>query len=349
MLGIFSSLSSTSVFEQDNEENTDQSVQKLYNFIYTLNCCDRDFVKPNQFFLNESDEREKSLDYALPQSMFHHYNYITLSTKKYTMRIPTTFNGYRIIKTIGIGGYSTVQLVKLEDTEKFFAAKIFPIEELKKAKEMKFAKIEKQILSTLDHENIIKYYDSFSIQNKMDGKEYLVIITEYCEKGSLMNYIDNYKIDDVFLKETFFKISRAIEYLHDQGISHGDIKLDNILLDENLNPKLCDFGFAKNCEISKNPKKYCTIIYAPPELLKSGPYDPIKADIWSLGISIYAAKYKKWPFPPKSSVRNFILRGNIELDLNDETQKLVNLCIQKDPDQRATIKDILNNEYFRNE
>lgn len=346
MLGLFSSVSSSSPFEHNSEESYDPSIQVLCNLENLMNFIDKKIDKSNLHFINEYEEREKNLNSTLIQSQFD-LEIIKLETnEKFSILIPSSINGYRIIKAIGQGSYSTVQLVTQENTGKLFSAKIFPIDELKKRKETEFATNEKQILSMLNHPNIIKYYDSFSIHNNIDEKEYFVIITEYCENGTLTNYINQNDTDECFIKETFYKISKAIEYLHDQGISHGDIKLDNILLDENLNPKLCDFGFAKNVEISKDSKKYCTVIYAPPELLMHGSYDPKIADIWSLGISLYATKYKKWPFPQGASIRNQILRGKIELDLDDDTQKLIYSCIQKDPKKRATIKDVLNSEYF---
>ena len=85
----------------------------------------------------------------------------------------------------------------------------------------------------------------------------------------------------------FSKILRGVLSCHKEGICHRDIKLDNILLDENFNPKICDFGFGtfntgKLNEFLGSPK------YASPEILGGIPYDGFKSDIFSLGVLLLA-------------------------------------------------------------
>lgn len=347
MLG-FSSFSPNSYdFGKNNEENLSPSTQRFINLLETLENFNESYDTKIFDFIEENDECEKSLDSTLPNSQVNP-EMVTLETeRKVKIQISSSFYRYRVIKTIGKGGYSAVLLVLNEEINELFAAKICPIDELEKSDESQFAINEIEILRSINHPNIIKYYDSFYLPSTHDGNKYLVIITEYCEYGSLSSYINTNDLSESLINEILFRVSNAIEYLHSQGISYGDIKPDNILLTEDLIPKLCDFGFSKRCEISNDTNKHCTIVYAPPELLKRGPYNPQQSDIWSLGITFYTIKNHKLPFLPGTSVRNQILRGKIKLNLNDAFEKLVSKCIKKDPKERLTISEVLQDDFFK--
>ena len=87
----------------------------------------------------------------------------------------------------------------------------------------------------------------------------------------------------------FIKIFDALFYLHENGITHRDIKSENILLDQQYDPKLTDFGFAQLYDKS-NPtlESFCgTFQYMAPEMLKKKKYQPELVDVWSLGVLLY--------------------------------------------------------------
>lgn len=97
------------------------------------------------------------------------------------------------------------------------------------------------------------------MKNEND-EELLIIITEYCENGDLLSFSLKKKFkNEIEKKKIICKFLSAIQYLHNKGISHGDIKGDNISLDKHLNPKLCDFGYARKKIIAGNESKNGTI------------------------------------------------------------------------------------------
>ena len=124
------------------------------------------------------------------------------------------------------------------------------------------------------------------------------MVFEYIDKGDLVKYFkENALLDEEPLQDFFLKILRAIEYLHKQNIIHRDIKLDNILIDRNMNPKICDFGISSEKETGK--KIYDTggtpAFLAPEVILGQGEVD-FKTDVWSLGVLLYLLTFGTVPF-----------------------------------------------------
>ena len=179
---------------------------------------------------------------------------------------------------------------------------------------------------------IIKYYDSgkdILIKSK-DQKSYQVLyhIFEYSENGKLSNYlnIDNNLrgFGEIIGKIIFKQILNSIEIIHKNGISHQDIKLENILVSSNYQMKLIDFGFA--IEIFPNTKKeirfsqYGTNGYFPPEVYINREVDPIKSDIFALGVTLFIIVFGFKPFNTTKITDNLyrkIWRRNYDSYWND--------------------------------
>lgn len=335
MFNFFNDSFDSTIALFNGNENISPDAERFNNLVETIN---------NNF--DDNATRELSLDSIIPSSSNGTETIQLETSKNVHMSIQSPFRGYNLVQKLGKGGFSAVCLVKKMETNELFAAKIFPMKEIMKSDEFKYSLNEINMLKMINHQYIIKCYDSFTIKNDK-GDEYFIIILEYCEGCSLFEYMFNNTISEAFLREILFKISLAIDYLHENGFSHGDIKPENILLDSNLNPKLIDFGFAKRCEISNETRKCYTLEYASPELLRKGSYDPKCSDIWSLGVTFYVIETKNWPFLEKPSIKSQILKGKIDFKPESDLQKLVLKCLQKDPKKRITIKGILRDDYFQ--
>ena len=132
----------------------------------------------------------------------------------------------------------------------------------------------------------------------IEKTENIFIITEYCSKGDIISYLlDNDTFDESSACKIFQQIISSLEYLHKNNICHRDIKPENILLTENLDAKLSDFGLSKFFKKNELLNTSCgSPIYAAPEMLQGKSYDGTKIDIWSLGISLYMMISGELPF-----------------------------------------------------
>ena len=153
-------------------------------------------------------------------------------------------------------------------------------------------KEEVKILTKLDHPNIVKYYETY------DDEKYIYLVMEYIGGGELFEKIaeqKNQTFTENVAREYLQKLIGACHHMHAQGIVHRDIKPENIMLSDNNEVKLIDFGLSKRRNPNDKLKTIAgTPYYMAPEVLK-GVYDE-KADIWSLGVLLYVFMSGYLPF-----------------------------------------------------
>ena len=136
------------------------------------------------------------------------------------------------------------------------------------------------------------------------------------------------------------QILAAVEYLHSLYICHRDIKLENVLLDEENVAHIGDFGFASICDL---PVTGCfgSDGYAAPEVFNDAPYDGRKADMWSIGVLIFSILSERKPFSTGNDI-NTINFSNVPIALR---QYIYN-CLSKDPVKRCTVSEIRADPIF---
>lgn len=112
-----------------------------------------------------------------------------------------------------------------------------------------------------------------------EDQYHVFLLMEYIDGGMLMNYVN---ADEKFVSKGMMQVLRAVDYLHRNHIAHRDIKPENIVV-TNGTLKLCDFGWAANCETGMK-KTFCgTLDYVSPEILEEREYH-LSVDLWSLGV-----------------------------------------------------------------
>lgn len=120
----------------------------------------------------------------------------------------------------------------------------------------------------------------------------------FYEGGNLLELIVREKrIKELPIGCRYFRqIIEALNYLHERKIVHRDLKLENIVLNENGDVKLLDFGFARHIEPRERSRSFCgTRPYSSPQLNRLQPYDSYAADYYAAGVCLYTMLVGKWP------------------------------------------------------
>jgi serine/threonine protein kinase len=212
-------------------------------------------------------------------------------------------------RRLGRGSSATVYLGKHTKTKKRVAIKKFEFTKNNKGIE-KRAKRESFILSRLNHPNIIKMYDCY--YDRKNDNFYMIL--EYCPKGSIRRFLGKGGyLDEKNTKKLMKQVVSALKYLISKGIFHRDIKPDNLLLSNNNNIRIIDFGLAK----SGTSNSLCgSPLYMAPEILLYSYYDNI-SDVWSLGLLMFELLFGHHPYYKIHNIAGLISQynRNIKIDI----------------------------------
>lgn len=201
---------------------------------------------------------------------------------------------FKIKGVLGKGSYGEVRLCENEKTNEYYAVKIYPKKFLKDKIKKQNINNEKEILMSIEHDNIIKLY------RVVEGVQSIYFLTEYAGKASLHEVLSNtsqttFTEDDA--RPIIAQLCQAILYLHEENIIHRDIKLHNILVNDEDQLKLIDFGFALKLAEGELIEVFCgTPSYMSPEIVNRKPYDGKAADVWALGVCAYRMIVGTFPF-----------------------------------------------------
>ena len=210
-----------------------------------------------------------------------------------------------IMKQIGEGATSVVYL-SLDKDNKEYAVKLYKNSEsyLNEISRLRSLTPSKYIVKLISYgqghlERGYSYY-TYKLFNHFDTDQVNYAIFEYLKNSELHNYVFllKKKFSEDISRKIFFDLLKAVETCHKSGITHGDIKLENILLNSNFNLKLIDFGFAKNIKDGLISEITGTRFYNAPEMFYCATkgYDGVPADIFSLGIILFILVMGFYPF-----------------------------------------------------
>lgn len=271
-----------------------------------------------------------------------------------TITIPITVRQYNIGHTLGRGPNSVVKIATSNIDDKKYALKFMLMSDItsKNIDSSIFSMIKS--IQSYSNSSILKIFDTFEIEE--NSEKILVIVTEYCAKGTLLNVIsNNNKLTEEYAKVLFTKIIDGILYLHGLKIVHRQLSLNSILVTENDDIKIANFGYSHKLVQHQLLTTQCgTPIFAAPEVIKNKPYDGQKADMWSLGVILYTMVVGKMPWNSLNNpieVMNQIVRGtytipsDISINLND----LISSLIVVPPEFRISCSDILSHPWITNE
>ncbi|KAL7122990.1 hypothetical protein ACP275_01G078500 [Erythranthe tilingii] len=204
-------------------------------------------------------------------------------------------------------------------------------------------------LSRLHHPNIVQYYGSETVDDK------LYIYLEYVSGGSIYKILQDYgQLGEAAIRSYTQQILSGLAYLHRKNTLHRDIKGANILVDPNGRVKLADFGMAKHitgpsCPLSFKGSPY----WMAPEVVKNSSGCNLAVDIWSLGCTVLEMATTKPPWSQYEGVAALFKIGNskelpeIPDSLSDECKDFVRQCLQRNPCYRPTAAQLLEHPFIK--
>lgn len=252
---------------------------------------------------------------------------------------------YRIGNTLGKGSCAVVKLGTHNKTGKEAAIKIMKPKTLREQKEVLR---EVEALQRLNHPHIIR------LEKVIRENGYTCLILELGTGGELFDYVmQSGKLDEGEARILFRQILSGVQYCHAHLVAHRDLKPENLLLDENGNIKISDFGLSNVLKPGSLFSTWCgSPVYTPPEVVLRKQYNGISMDIWSLGVVLYVLVTGGMPWRLESNVvKNMddLIAGNYEipdfLRVSKDCKDLIGTMLLADSDKRATLETIMNHKW----
>ncbi|XP_050042307.1 5'-AMP-activated protein kinase catalytic subunit alpha-2 [Dermacentor andersoni] len=256
---------------------------------------------------------------------------------------------YILGETLGVGTFGKVKTACHQLTGHKVAVKILNRQKIKNLDVVGKIRREIQNLKLFRHPHIIKLYQVISTPTD------IFMIMEYVSGGELFDYIVKHgKLKESEARRFFQQIISGVAYCHRHMVVHRDLKPENLLLDQNLNVKIADFGLSNMMMDGEFLRTSCgSPNYAAPEVISGKLYAGPEVDIWSCGVILYALLCGTLPFDDEHVPTLFrkIKSGIFPIPdyLNKSVVSLLIHCLQVDPMKRATMEDIKNHEWFKKE
>lgn len=329
-------------------------------------------VKGSNYMLNQGDEI--AVGVGVPKDVVR---FVVLFADPYNpAKLPNSDNGsvvkdqgiYKdfIIKneTIGQGAFATVKKAVERSSGKSFAVKIINRRKALNTGGGAMVGVDRElsILRKLDHPNIV------SLKAFYEDLDNYYIVMELVPGGDLMDFVAaNGAIGEDATQVITRQILEGIAYVHKLGISHRDLKPDNILImkDDPILVKITDFGLAKFSDNSTFMKTFCgTLAYVAPEVI-TGKYELSQneskrnysslVDIWSLGCLVYVLLTSHLPFNGKTQAQMFlkIKKGEFHeaplnsYEISPEGRDFLLCCLQVNPRLRVTAEEALKHVWLK--
>ncbi|CAG9326766.1 unnamed protein product [Blepharisma stoltei] len=254
---------------------------------------------------------------------------------------------YAIGKQIGQGAYASVKFATHTPTSRKVALKIYEKIKLLDLSRKKNVLKEIEILEMLDHPNIVKFYEI------VETSRQLHIVMEYVAGCSLHGYLKrkpNRRLEENEAKKITTQIVSAIEYCHSKNVSHRDLKLENLLLDDKGEIKIIDFGFSTVQD--KKSRIFCgTPSYMAPEIVTRKEYSGPPVDIWAIGVLLYVFLTGTFPFKGSNDHELYrkIRQSSYSLPqyLSRTSSSLIARILKSDPNSRPTAQEILSDPWLQ--
>lgn len=252
-------------------------------------------------------------------------------------------------RLLGQGTFAKVYYARNIKTGQSVAIKVIDKEKVVRVGLMNQIKREISVMKLVRHPNIVHLYEVMATKTK------IYFIMEYCKGGELFNKVAKGRLKEDAARKYFQQLINAVDFCHSRGVYHRDLKPENLLLDDDENLKISDFGLSALVE-SKHQDGLLhttcgTPAYVAPEVINRRGYDGTKADIWSCGVVLYVLLAGYLPFQDSNLMEMYRKIGKADYKCPSwfppEARRLLSRMLDPNPSSRISLAKIRASSWFR--
>ncbi|KAL7201357.1 hypothetical protein ACSBR1_033120 [Camellia fascicularis] len=256
---------------------------------------------------------------------------------------------YELGRLLGQGTFAKVYYARSLKTGQSVAIKMIDKEKVLRVGLVDQIKREISVMRMVRHPNIVQLYEVMATKTKI----YFVI--EFAKGGELFDKVAKGRLKEDVGRKYFQQLINAVDFCHSRGVYHRDLKPENLLLDENENLKVSDFGLSALAESKRQDGLLHTTCgtpaYVAPEVINRKGYDGAKADIWSCGVILYVILAGYLPFHDSNLMEMYRKIGKAEYKCPNwfpaEVRKLLSKMLDPNPNTRTSIAKIKENSWYK--
>jgi 5'-AMP-activated protein kinase catalytic alpha subunit len=256
---------------------------------------------------------------------------------------------YELGKLLGQGTFAKVYYARNVKTGESVAIKVMDKAKIMKVGMMEQIKREISIMRLVRHPNIVELYEVMASKTK------IYFVMEYVRGGELFNKVAKGILKEDVARKYFQQLMSAVDFCHSRGVYHRDLKPENLLLDENKNLKVSDFGLSALPEQFKQDGLLHTTCgtpaYVAPEIIAKKGYGGAKADICSCGVILFVLMAGYLPFQDANLMAMYrkIYKGDFKCPpwFPSSVVKFVSRLLDPNPRTRITIPRLMEVPWFR--
>ncbi|XP_020571088.1 CBL-interacting protein kinase 32-like [Phalaenopsis equestris] len=267
-----------------------------------------------------------------------------------TAKVKRCVGKYELGRTIGEGTFAKVRFARNSKTGDAVAIKILDKEKVLKNKMVEQIKREIATMKLIKHPNVVRLYEV------MGSKTKIFLVLEFVKGGELFDKIVNHgRLREDEARKYFQQLINAVDYCHSRGVYHRDLKPENLLLDENGNLKVSDFGLsALSLQVRADGLLHTTCgtpNYVAPEVLNDKGYDGTTSDLWSCGVILFVLLAGYLPFEDDNVINLYKKISDAEFScpawLSSDAKRLIKRILDPNPITRITIPELLEDAWFK--
>lgn len=257
---------------------------------------------------------------------------------------------YELGRLLGQGTFAKVYHGRNLETGQNVAIKMIDKEKVLKVGLIDQIKREISVTRLVKHPNVVQLYEVMASKTK------IYFAMEYVKGGELFNKVARGgKLKEDAARKYFQHLIAAVDFCHSRGVYHRDLKPENLLLDENGNLKVSDFGLSALFESKRQDGLLHTTCgtpaYIAPEVINKKGYDGEKADMWSCGVILFVLLAGYLPFRDSNLMEMYKKISKAEFKcpqwFSPEIRRLLSKILDPNPSTRMTLAKLMENSWFR--